>query len=124
MLGHRGVVIHFALILLMSRGVLPGGWVPAAHESVPLTACGVIQAADEDDGYTGDGTAIPGNQNSPPAENCAVDISPGIAAPDRIIFFDPVLQDDSDLEDDDTTPVHHMHPAPAFPIQGDPSLPV
>ena len=112
MLGHRGVVVHFALIMLVSRTILPGGWIPVAHETVPLAACGVVQAADRDDGYTGDGTTIAPKQD-PRAAHCAVPSSPGITAPDQIIFFDPVLQDDSDLDQDDTVPVRQLHPAPA-----------
>lgn len=116
-MGFRRAIVHIALIALLLRGFLPAGWMPAAHGEAPLVMCSIIQTADTGDGHTGDGDGVPGKDDPRAHENCAFAAAPAINAPDQIIFFDPVLQDDSDLEDDDTVQVRALHhgPAPQVP---------
>ena|SRR5438067_7421647 len=123
MLGFRRTVVHFALIALLLRGLMPAGWMPAAHGDMPLVMCSLSQIADHfGDGHTGD--SVPAKQDPRAHENCAFGATPGIAAPDNMIFFTPILQDHDDLLDDTTIPVrdlHHRH-APQVPRAPPPAI--
>ena len=110
MSGSKRAFLHFALVALFLRAMLPAGWMPAAHGDAPLVMCSVVAKIFRDS-HAGD--AVPGKDDPRAHESCALSATPGVAAPDNMIFFTPVLQED-DLHDfDDPQPVHSFSHGPA-----------
>ena len=111
-MGPKKLLVHFALVALLLRGFLPAGWMPVAHGEAPLVICSLEKAAFSDGG-SGDSKA-PGKDDPRGHEQaCPFGASPGLAAPDNMIFFTPVLQDgDLDADDEDAVPVRSQPHAP------------
>jgi len=109
------IVAKFAVVALVARGVVPAGWMPSDESAAPLTPCSLSQISDRSDRRDDtdqDGAPDKGDARAHD-KYCAVGTSPGVAEPDRTIFFTPVLQDHDDLEDDTVLPVRSLHPGEA-----------
>ena len=110
-------LISIALVAPFVFGLVPAAL--AAPSDASLPACGLSRTADRftdsDDGYTGDGE--PADRNDRDRQACASGTDAGVSAPDKTIYFTPVLQDHDDIEDDTTVQVRHLmpHRAPHLP---------